>query len=150
MKMAGVNRHTTVIVKPNTDNNPKSSSSAPAALAVRSVRVSKKPASHAPSTKPATIQRILAGSGAWVSTGPLPVSKVFFPIIYGRACPPRKSIPNYQTGDGEEFPFFNGSTGETLGVIKMDHLYRIHRPRLRSLLSEGLDIREAKSLTDLI
>ena len=57
--------------------------------------------------------------------------------------------PNYQTGDGEEIPFFNGSTGETLGVIKMDHLYRIHRPRLRSLLSEGLDIREAKSLTGL-
>lgn len=57
--------------------------------------------------------------------------------------------PNYQVGIGEEIPFFNGSTGETLGIIKMDHLYRIHRPRLRSLLSEGLDIREAKSLIAL-
>ena len=57
--------------------------------------------------------------------------------------------PNYQTGNGEEIPFFNGSTGQTIGVIKMDKLYRVHRPRLRSLLSEGLDIREAKSLTDL-
>ena len=58
--------------------------------------------------------------------------------------------PHYPTGKGETLPFIHGSTGTVLAQLAMDDLYRLHRNRFRELLSEGLDIREGKELTNTV
>ena len=57
--------------------------------------------------------------------------------------------PNYPTGPGETLPFMNGKTGNALGILTADNLYRVHRGRLQASLSEGLDVRHGKILQNV-
>ena len=57
--------------------------------------------------------------------------------------------PHHTTGSEETIPFSNGETGELIGALKVDHLYRVHRNRLRALLASDLDIQEGKALTNI-
>jgi 2-polyprenyl-6-methoxyphenol hydroxylase-like FAD-dependent oxidoreductase len=57
--------------------------------------------------------------------------------------------PNVPTKELDTLYFLNGKTGSRMGVAEIDNFHRLKRSRLRSLLSENLDIRFGKRLLRL-
>lgn len=57
--------------------------------------------------------------------------------------------PNIPTQDADQLPFTNGQTGELIGELKSDKIYRLRRDKIRALLLEGLDVRWGKAISDL-
>lgn len=54
--------------------------------------------------------------------------------------------PTVTPPNNEEFPMYNGETGELMKEIPLTKLYRFSRLKARALLSEGLDIQVTSSL----
>ncbi|KAI1458415.1 FAD/NAD(P)-binding domain-containing protein [Annulohypoxylon moriforme] len=57
--------------------------------------------------------------------------------------------PNIPIRELEQFPLYNGKTGELITQSPIPNLHRILRSRMRALIAEGLDIRYDKKLSDL-
>lgn len=57
--------------------------------------------------------------------------------------------PHTPTKDVEELRFINGRTGEVIGLAEIEKFYRLRRSKIRALLSEEVDVKWGKSITDL-
>ncbi|KAI9696061.1 MAG: hypothetical protein M1836_005892 [Candelina mexicana] len=57
--------------------------------------------------------------------------------------------PNTPTKPVETLRFLNGKTGETMGETQIEGFYRLRRSKIRTLLTEGLDIRWGKEIIDI-
>ncbi|KAI9771561.1 MAG: hypothetical protein M1835_006415 [Candelina submexicana] len=57
--------------------------------------------------------------------------------------------PNTPTKPVETLRFLNGKTGETMGEAQIEGFYRLRRSKIRTLLTEGLDIRWSKAIIDM-
>ncbi|KAL8866256.1 MAG: hypothetical protein Q9174_006407, partial [Haloplaca sp. 1 TL-2023] len=57
--------------------------------------------------------------------------------------------PNTPTKQIEKLRFLNGQTGEVMGVAEIEKFYRLRRSKIRALLSEGLDVRWGKSISNI-
>jgi 2-polyprenyl-6-methoxyphenol hydroxylase-like FAD-dependent oxidoreductase len=57
--------------------------------------------------------------------------------------------PNEPTKPLDTLRFLNSATGEELGAANIDYFYRLVRSKLRVLLSENIDVRFDKKLSDI-
>lgn len=57
--------------------------------------------------------------------------------------------PNVATKELDRLNFLNGRTGSRMAAAEIDNFYRLKRSKLRSLLSENLDIRFGKRLDQI-
>lgn len=57
--------------------------------------------------------------------------------------------PNTPAPETDTLRFFHGQTGEMINEISSSPVYRLRRSKIRSLLMEGLDVREGRQLVDV-
>ena len=57
--------------------------------------------------------------------------------------------PHTPTRRFDTLRFLNGQTGEIIGGAQMEYFYRVRRSKMRSLLTEGIDVKWGKALSDI-
>ncbi|KAI9714928.1 MAG: hypothetical protein M1812_006241 [Candelaria pacifica] len=79
----------------------------------------------------------------------LPALKSLIPPALFARLQSTQVDPNTPTKPAETLRFLNGKTGETMGEAHIEGFYRLRRSKIRNLLTEGLDVRWGKEISNI-